>query len=196
MNLMKHRGEILRALASQQFEPHGPGGVLIRGGVDAVPMGVYDIQHRRNGKLVGRTMASNIIPTEGLNHILSTEVAGGAQVSPWYMALFEGNVTPLSTWTGANFAANATECTAYDEATRVAYVEGAVAAGSVDNGDNRAVFTMNAGKTVYGGALLESNTKGDTTGALLSAAKFAVARAVVAADELAVKFTLTLSSTG
>lgn len=193
-DLMKHRGEILRALAHCKFEPTGDGGILIGAGINAIPMGVFDVEHRREGDLLARVAGSNIIPTEGLNHILSAVVAGGSQVLTWYMALFEGNVTPGATMTAANFTSTATECTAYAETTRVAYQEGTPTGGVVDNASNRALFTMNATKTVYGGALLSASAKSATTGVLLAAARFATPRNVVADDELSVRYTLTLTS--
>lgn len=193
-DLMKHRGEVLRALANRHFEPTGDGGILIGAGINVIPMGAFECEHRRRGDLIERTVGSNVVPVEALNHILSVILAGGSQVSTWYMALFEGNVTPNSSLTAATFASSTTECTSYDEATRVEYKEGAPAGGAIDNASNRAIFTMNATKTVYGGALLSTSAKSSTAGVCLAAARFAAARNVVASDELSVRYTLTLTS--
>lgn len=193
-DLMKHRGEVLRALANHKYEVMDDGGIVLRAGINAIPMGVFDVDHRRGGDLIARVAGSNVIPTEGLNHILSTVVAGGSQVLTWYMALFEGNVTPGASLTAATFTSTTTECTAYGETARVAFNEGAAAAGVIDNASNRAIFTMNATKTVYGGALLSASAKSSTSGVLLAAARFASARNVVADDELSVRYTLTLTS--
>jgi len=191
MNLTPDRGEMLRALAGYGFTPSQSEGALD----GSMPvMGVFELEHRRNGKLIGRDIASNIVTTEGLNHILSTVVAGGSAVSPWYIALFEGNYTPVAGLTAATFTASATECTAYDEAARVAYVEGTPSGGVIDNSASRAVFTMNATKTIYGGALLSVSTKSSTSGTLLAAARFSSSRAVVDDDELSVRYSLTLTS--
>ena len=189
----KSMGEVLRALANQKFEITDEGGIFIPSMGGSV-MGAYHVEHRRKGDLLSRDVSPNIVTTEGLNHILSVTVAGGSQTGTWYVALFEGNVTPGASLTAATFTATTTECTAYDESTRVAYVEGAVASGAVDNSASRAVFTMNATKTVYGGGLLSVSTKSSTSGVLLSAAKFATARAVVDDDELSVRFNLALTS--
>lgn len=191
MNLTPDRGEMLRALAGYGFTPSQSEGALD----GSMPvMGVFELEHRRNGKLIGRDIASNIVTTEGLNHILSTVVAGGSAVSPWYIALFEGNYTPVAGLTAATFTAAATECTAYDEAARVAYVEGTPSGGVIDNSASRAVFTMNATKTIYGGALLSVSTKSSTSGTCLAAARFSSSRAVVDDDELSVRYSLTLTS--
>lgn len=141
-----------------------------------------------------RELASNIIPTEGLNHILSVVVAGGTQVTTWYVAPFEGNYTPVLGLTAATFTAAATECTAYDESTRVAYVEATPSGGVISNSASKAVFTMNASKTLYGGALLSASAKSSTSGTCLAAARFSSSRAVVDDDEVAIKYTLTLAN--
>ena len=114
----------------------------------------------------------NLIPTEGLNHMLSVVVAGGVKVSTWYVGIYEGDYTPIATNTAANFPGLATECTAYAEASRPTFVEGSVSAGAVDNSASKAEFTMNATKTVYGCFLVSTATKGATTGTLLSAVRF------------------------
>lgn len=193
-DLMKHRGEILRALANHKYEVTDSGGILLGAGINATPMGVFDVDHRRAGNLLARVAGSNVVPLEALNHILSTVVGGGSQVLTWYMALFEGNVTPNASLTAATFASTTTECTAYAEAARVEYKEGSATGGVIDNASNRAIFTMNATKTVYGGALLSASAKSATTGSLLAAARFSTARNVVADDELSVRYTLTLTS--
>lgn len=193
-DLMRHRGEFARAIANKKYEV-SPAGILFpQMGLSV--NGVFDTEHRRAGDLVGRDISPNIIPTEGLNHLLDVLAHGAAQVDPWYVALFEGNVTPGATLTGATFNSVCTECTAYDETTRVAFVEGAPSAGVLDNSANRAVFTMNGVKTVYGGALLQAQAKLDATAGqlCLAASKFSASRAVVAGDELAVKYTLTATS--
>ncbi len=193
-DLQKHRGEVLRALANHKYEINDDGGILLLAGINAMPMGVFDVEHRRAGDLIARVAGSNIIPTEGLNHILNVVLAGSLQSLSWHVSLFEGNVTPAATLTAATYTATTTECTAYDAATRVAFTPGASTAGVIDNAASRAVFTMNATKTVYGGGLLTASAKSATTGSLLAAARFSAARNVAAGDELSVKYTLTLTS--
>lgn len=193
-DLMRHRGEFARAIANKRFEITPAGILFPQQGVLAA--GVFDVEHRRQGDFLGRDIGPNVIPTEGLDHFLNVIAHGTTQVNPWYVALFEGNVTPGATLTGATFAGTCTECTAYDETTRVEFNEAASSGGVMSNAANRAVFTMNATKTVYGGALLSASAKGDATGGTvcLAAAKFSTSRAVVDDDELAVKYTLTLTS--
>ena len=149
-------------------------------GIDSVVLSVEDV--------------SNLIPTEGLDYILGASLKGVSQVSSWYIALFEGNYTPIAGVTAATFPAAATESTAYDEANRVAWTSGSVSAGSVSNSASKAAFTMNATKTIYGIAQTSLSTKSGTTGVLVSVARFAAAKAVVDEDILNVTSTITLTS--
>lgn len=141
-------------------------------------------------RLIGIDHTRNIVVNEGLNHTLSVLVAGGTQVNPWSIGLFEGNYTPVATDTAANITANSTECVAYDEATRQTYVEAAPSGQSVTNSANKATFTMNAPKTVYGAFLVSLSTKSGTTGTLLAASRFSASRNVVDNDQLLVTYTL------
>lgn len=137
----------------------------------------------------------NLVPTEGLNYLLGAGLTGVSQLSSWYIALFEGNYTPVAGVTAATFPAAATESTAYDEAARVAWTPGSISGGSVTNSASKAVFTINATKTIYGIAQSSASAKSATTGVLVSVAKFAAAKSVVAADVLNVTSTITMTST-
>jgi hypothetical protein len=149
-------------------------------GVDSVVLSIEDV--------------TNLIPTEGLNYLLGAGLTGVAQLSSWFIALFEGNYTPVAGVTAATFPAAATESTAYDEATRVAWVPGTISGGSVSNTASKAVFTMNATKAIYGIAQSSASAKGATTGVLVSVARFAAVKNVVATDVLNVTSTLTATS--
>lgn len=134
---------------------------------------MYLVEVIRNGIIVEQELVHNLMPTEGLNYVLGASFKGAAQVANWYLAPYEGNYTPVPTNTAANFPGLATECTAYDEATRVAFTSGAAAAGALDNAAARAEFTFNAIKTVYGGFLTSVAAKGAITGVVGSAVRFA-----------------------
>ena len=144
--------------------------------------------------LLHREIAANLFTTEGRTHLLSVGVCGGTQYSPWYVSPFEANYTPVAGLTAATYTAAATECTAYDEAARVTYVEGTPAAGAVDNAASRAEFTFNATKTIYGAALLSTSTKSATSGVCLCAARFSTARSVIDDDVLEIKYSLSITS--
>lgn len=188
-DILAHRREFARAVANHKYEV-SPSGLLFPNQKVFVG-GVWETTQN----YADPDMSPNIIPTEGLNHILSVLVAGGSQVTTWYVALFSGNVTPGASYTAANFASNATEITTgYSESTRVAYTEGSVSAGAVDNDASRAEFTSTATQTAYGGALLSVSTKGSTSGTLLAAARFSASRSLVSGDTLQVKYTLSATS--
>lgn len=137
---------------------------------------------------------NNLVPTEGLNYMLGASLTGVVQISAWFIALFEGNYTPVAGVTAATFPADATECVAYNEAARVSWTPGAISAGSVSNTASKAVFTMNATKTVYGIAQTSVSTKSAITGTLVSVARFGAAKAVVATDVLNVTSIITATS--
>lgn len=84
-----------------------------------------------------------------------------------------------------------TECTAYDEATRPAWGDGAASAQAITNG-TAVEFTMNATKTVKGLFLISNATKGGATGTLLAASLFDEGdRAMTSGQKL--KLTITIN---
>lgn len=153
--------------------------------------GVYAVEHRRNGKTIYREEFTNLVVDQGLTHTLDRIFLNAAAITSWYLGIFETNYTPAADDTAANIAARSVESTAYDELNRVLFQPGAIASNSIDNTANRATFTMNATKTVYGVFLVSTNTKQGTLGTLLSVAKFTNARSVIAGDELLVTYTMT-----
>lgn len=157
--------------------------------------GVYDYELRRGGELFDAWNSHNLVVNQGLNYLLDAGLGGAAQITPWYVGLFEGNYNPVATDTAANYPANATECTAYNEATRQTYVEAPAAAQSMTNSANRATFTFNANKTIYGAFLTSVSNKGGATGSLFSADRAAVQKAVGPADQLLVTYTISIAAT-
>jgi len=141
-----------------------------------------------------RERLHNLMPVEGLNHMLSVTFAGGSQVATWYVGIFEGNYTPLSTDTMATFPGSATESTAYSESTREAFVESTPASGSTSNSANKAEFTMNASKSIYGAFISSSSVKGGVSGVLASAAKFSAKKDVDSGDILRVTASMAMTS--
>jgi hypothetical protein len=133
----------------------------------------FEVVDKETGEVRDSETVHNLMPTEGLNHMLATELKGGAQVANWYVGVYEGAYTPVSTDTMATFPANATECTTYASVTRPALTLGAIAAGAVDNYAATSDFDFNATKTIYGGFVSSSSAKGGTSGFLLSAVRLA-----------------------
>lgn len=155
----------------------------------------YLVEVIKDGVVVDREELHNLMPTEGLNHMLSVMLAGGAQVGTWYLGLFEGNYTPVAGDTAATFPASATETTTYVEATRVAFTPGAIAGGAANNSAARAEFTSNSNKTVYGAFMVSASGKGAASGVLLSAAKFSTTKSFDSGSILRVTAGFTTAST-
>ncbi len=156
--------------------------------------GIFTFEQYRGGQLIDRWDAKNLVVNQGINSLLNVNFNAATQVTTWYIGLFEGNYTPVAGDTAAGFPAAATECTAYDEATRVAYVEAASTAQSTTNSASVAVFTMNATKTVYGAFLTSASAKSATTGTLMAATRFPVSRSVIDNDELRVTYTFNMTA--
>jgi hypothetical protein len=154
----------------------------------------FEVVDNETGEVRDSETVHNIMPTEGLNHMLATELKGGAQVANWYVGVYEGAYTPVATDTMATFPANATECTTYAGATRPALTLGAIANGAVDNFAATTDFAFNAMKTVYGGFVSSSSAKGGTAGFLLSAVRAASAKLLDDTSTLRVKVSFTMVS--
>lgn len=169
------------------------GGVLIPASHLRVG-GTFEGQIVRNGEVVDEFADKNLVVNEGLNKLLDVMFHADTQVSTWYLGLFEGNYTPTATLTAATVASTATETTAYDESTRPAYTEAAASSQSITNSANRATFTFNATKSIYGAFLVSSSTKSGTAGVLFAAARFASAKSVESGDELLLTYTFDASS--
>lgn len=147
-------------------------------------------------QLVWKEKFGNIVVNEGLDAILDIMFHGSTQISPWYCVMFENDHTPAAgnTYNTPGY----TETEAYDGANRPAYDEAAASSQSITNSASRATFTINATKTLYGGALVGGGSapseKGNTAGGgtLFACGTFATERAVV--DDDVVNFTYTLGA--
>jgi hypothetical protein len=155
----------------------------------------YLIEHVRAGVVIDREVVHNLMPTEGLNFVQSALFKAASIPATWYIGLFEANYTPVAPDTMATFPGTATETTAYDETTRVAFVPGSVSGGACDNAASKAEFTFNASKTIYGGFVSSVATKSSTSGTLLSAVKFGSPKTVIDDDVLRVTAGHTFAST-
>lgn len=126
----------------------------------------------KHGNVKWRDTIKNLVTNAGLNHLLDVALSGGTQDTSWFVGLTDGTPTAAA---GDTLASHAgwTEVTAYDEATREAYVDGGVSGQSVDNSASPGQFTISADTTAVGGAFLASDgTKGGTTGILYAVGAF------------------------
>ena len=131
----------------------------------------------------------NLIVNTGLDYLLENDIIA----STLYIGLTDASPTVAAGDTMASHA-GWTEITAYDEAARQAWGQGA-ASGGVTTNATAATFTASGTTTVGGGFLTTVATKGGTTGTLFSVkAATEGNRALVAADTLDVTISLTVSS--
>lgn len=148
----------------------------------------------KDGVVRDSEIVDNLMPTEGLNHMMGVTLKGVVQVASWFVGAFEGNYTPVPGDTAATFPASAVESTAYTETTRRALTLGTIAGGAVDNSAARAEFTLNAAKTLYGGFISSASAKGATSGVLLSAVRFSSPKVLASGEVLRVTAGFTLVS--
>ena len=163
--------------------------------------GKFEIEIRdENGNLISKSECHNILTTEGLNSLLNIMLHAATQIATWYCVMFEGNTTPAA---GDTYAVpNWTEYQTYDETVRPAYVEAESTAKSTTNSANKAVFTANATKTLYGAALVGGGsapaTKANTAGGgtLLCIGTFGTAQPVIATNVVNLTYTVTSADDG
>lgn len=155
--------------------------------------GTYTFEHWRNGKQLRAWEDSNLIPTEGLNHVLGAVLHADAQNVAWYLGLGSGNYTVAASDTAANIVARVTEITTY-AGNRPAVVFAAAAAGSITNSASKATFTFNAAVATVTNAFMMSAATG-SVGTLFSSLKLGTAATgFVSGDQLVVTFTATAAS--
>ncbi len=191
MDILKHGREVLRSLRNKKYEVTDAGDLLLPEQKLLVGGRFYNDV---NG--LDPQWSDNIIVKEGLNYFLDVALHGASQLTTWYIALFSGNVTPVNTWTAANFTSLSTEFTNYTESARQEWVETGSASETISNLAAKAAFTMNTGGgSIYGGALISASAKSATTGSLAAAARFASVRTLSVTDVLNVGYSLSASST-
>jgi hypothetical protein len=151
---------LLRAIAKAFIR------TLFTGRWDGVKLGlnylleVYD--NAKDMNLIGVTGCTKLVVYEGLNAILNIMFHGATQITTWYCVIAETNTSPA---TGMTYATPSfTEWQAYDETTRPEFTEAAAASQSITNSANKAVFTANDTKTLYGAGLVGGGTGGSTKG--------------------------------
>lgn len=148
----------------------------------------------KDGNVTDREVIHNLMPLEGIHHVLGTVLKSGTQVTLWYIGLFQAAYTPTTNDVMSTFPALATEATDYTSSTRIAFEPGTISAGSVDNVGNEAEFAFTTTRTIYGGFIGSSSAKGSTSGVLLSAVRFGSPKSVDASSTLRVTAGFTMAS--
>lgn len=195
--LGKFAGEVAKAIRNFKYETTRSGVYLPASKMHVG--GVFRHAHAPAGCAFGPWVADpNRVVNQGLNYLLNAALGGATQESAFYLAPFSGNVTPAAGWTGANFAANATEFTAYEGGSRLPWTTEASTAQAIGNTAAIAASTMtfSAGGpyNVYGLGLLSASAKGATTGVLVAATRFANPRTNMSpGDRLALEYVIAAS---
>jgi hypothetical protein len=194
-DLQRHAPEFHAHLAAHRYECTDEGIYFPRAKALAIGEYVHDV----NGQ--DERTDHNLLPTEGLNHLLGVALSGVAPKTAWYLALFSGAYTPVAGVTAATFPSAATEITSategYSESTRRVWTPGTVATGQVDNVAVKAAFTIATATslTIRGAALLSDSVKGATTGVLMSLSRFSADRVQYAGDVFNLGYRVRLQAT-
>lgn len=159
-------------------------------------------EHFRDGKLIHACdQGGNTFTTEGMARILNIVFRAQTTEAAIYCGIFKNNVTPaVGDTASAKLGAAGTygECqdADYDDpaTNRPAYTMASTSSAVATNAASKATFVMNASITVYGAFLASSQAKTATTGTLFCAKAFSASRAVIADDELAVTYQITLTT--
>ena len=146
----------------------------------------YGIETVRNGEVIDFEELHNMMPDEGLKHLILVALKGGTQYSSWYVGIYESPYLPAGGDLGSTFHTVSGEITEYEGTTRRPLVLGTPIAGAVDNLASRAEFTMTANKTARGAFLASSAARGASSDVLLSAARFTSPKVLVPGDVLRV----------
>ncbi len=156
-------------------------------------IGVFTLEHWRNGKCIGVKDVQNLVTTEGKNKMIDVMFHSTTQITAWFIGIINASgFTAVAA--GDTMASHAgwTELTVYDEATRQAWDEAAASGGSGGT-TTPSVFTFNATCTVKGMFLCSNSTKSGTTGTIWCATPFASDSPFIAGDEGRVTYTPTLT---
>ena len=145
------------------------------------------------------TRTENLIPTEGLAHILNVALGTTPKPASYHLALFSAAAQPAANWTAASFASTASEIVSmtegYSAATRPTWTPANTSTNSIDNMAAVAKVTMKTASslTVQGAAMLTTSAKGGTTGALISASKYASPRVFQDGDTYEIGYRISLT---
>lgn len=166
----------------------------VGGGASHEHHGHYIIEcFRADGTLRWKDEVHNLVVNTGLDDILDKYWKGSTYTASHFVGLTDGTPTIAAGDTMASHV-GWVEITAYSEAVRQTLTLGAVASQSVDNSASKAVFSINGTTTVGGLFLSTDNTKGGTTGTLISAGAFTGGdRSVASGDTINATVTNTAS---
>lgn len=186
---------LLAAVSAKDYTNNDDGSITTGQGITA--KGEY--YDRINGGEWTRT--ENLIPTEGLAHILNVALGTTPKPASYHLALFSAAAQPQASWTASGFASTASEIVSmtegYSSATRPTWTPANTATNSIDNmtAGSVAKVTMRTASslTVQGAAMLTNSGKGSTAGVLISASKYAAPRVFQDGDTYEIGYRISLT---
>lgn len=136
--------------------------------------------------------AENLLPNESVAYFLNTGLAGGTQLTSWYVGLLDEAHVPAITDTMTTMVAK--EADAYSGTNRIALTPDAIAGGVFANVAAPSEFTFTGGATIRGGFITSNITRGNTSGLLLSVVALSSPKVMAATDVLQVTAGLALAT--
>jgi len=127
-----------------------------------------------DGQVIMQEEVHNLMPAEMITYMLNATLRSGAQYGTYYLSLFENNYTPLATDTMTTFIAACGENTSYTTSgtNRLTLTLPAPVAGSITTSASPNSFDFTGAATIRGAFISTGQTRGSTTGLLVSAALF------------------------
>jgi len=152
---------------------------------------VWTVECYHGGRLKwAEHIPHNLVPTEGLNHGISSEFKGSSYTAAWYIGLVDSSPTFAAADTMAAHG-GWTEITAYGEDNRQTLTLGSVAGGSAHNHAAPGTFSINAAATIGGMFLCTDSTVGSANGTIGGEGAFASGNKTVGSgDALSVRVTV------
>lgn len=132
----------------------------------------------KDGEVTDREVVHNLMPIEGMNHLLAVLLLGASQNASWHIGLYDTPYTPVAGDVAATFPTLAGEATGYVNSQRMLFEGASPVGGTLDNAANPAEFEFTAENEIHGGFISSSAAKGSTSGVLLSAVRFTTPKSV------------------
>ncbi len=132
----------------------------------------------KDGEVTDREVIHNLMPTEGMNHLLAVLLLGASQNTAWHVGLYDTPYTPVAGDVAATFPTLASEAVDYVNPQRMLFEGASPVGGTLDNAANPAEFEFTGENAIHGGFISSSAAKGSTSGVLLSAVRFTTPKSV------------------
>lgn len=149
-----------------------------------------EVQHIRNGEVIGVYKTLNGITNEGINNLLDVHFGAEAQITDWYMGLVNNSgFSAFADTDTMNSHSGWSEFTTYNESDRPAWAPSSASNRSISNSSS-VDFSITGSGTIKGIFVVSDDTKSGTSGTLWATAAFASNVAVINGDVLKVTYTV------